>query len=594
VYRFEGELDCLLGIQAGLAALTSSTGVDTAMESCLEYVPHGSHLVLGHDNDDRGNKAIEKMSKIVAEQRPDIRLCQIVWPEGFKKDVTDFAILCKKEGKDFADALLALKQDVTNTAEKTHRDKLLAELEVSDMRRILPLQAFSDGIAYYTIPVYREKKASLHAVTSEREIIPCTDEAFSEKGFLIERLPATGMKTRWEQKQLVQFLRSESEILPLSDIHNFIIEVLQKYLEFADTRTFHCVSLWIIATYFYRTFHAFPYLHVTGMWGSGKTKALQVLSQLAFNGELLTSTSSPASIVRMVHANGSTCCIDEVEKLWNAKDDYTATMQDILRSGYKRGIYVNKCEPDGGKGKFKVVLYDPYSPKALAGIEGLEQALASRCIQIVMLRTRDVQIANREIDVEASEWSDLRALIYPSALSAFKAVDEARRDLQLTNIIGREAELWRPLLTVAKVMLDEKVFNEVLSLAQETQERRRTEDDDATAPKVLSCIHAMLQGAASSFLTAESIFEALPKHDEEFVWLSDSKAQGRRGKWLNGIVKRLDLWHGASKLRSIHGEKKRGYEIALAKVVEMAGRYGLTLTPIESVTPVTDEKKEPP
>lgn len=99
VYRFEGELDCLLGIQEGLAALTSSTGVGTAMESCLEYVPHGAQLVLGHDNDDPGNKAAEKMSKVVAEQRPDIRLCQIVWPEGFKKDVTDFFLQCRDNGK---------------------------------------------------------------------------------------------------------------------------------------------------------------------------------------------------------------------------------------------------------------------------------------------------------------------------------------------------------------------------------------------------------------------------------------------------------------------------------------------------------------
>lgn len=165
VYRFEGELDCLLGIQAGLAALTSSTGVGTAMESCLEYVPHGAQLVLGHDNDDSGDKATKKISKIVAEQRPDIRLCRIAWPSGFKKDLTDFAILCKKEGKDFKTEIEKLICTCETESQETHDKKTSADeprneretqahiivREIQDGKNFLFCDQFEDAHAH--VPV---------------------------------------------------------------------------------------------------------------------------------------------------------------------------------------------------------------------------------------------------------------------------------------------------------------------------------------------------------------------------------------------------------------------------------------------------------
>lgn len=101
VYWCEGELDCLLLNQHGFPAITSTTGVASAIEECLESVPHGTRLILAYDNDKAGKNAVRKVQEAVAEKRSDIRLYKIDWLDRFKKDVTDFAQLCKEQSKDF-------------------------------------------------------------------------------------------------------------------------------------------------------------------------------------------------------------------------------------------------------------------------------------------------------------------------------------------------------------------------------------------------------------------------------------------------------------------------------------------------------------
>ncbi|MBI3332137.1 hypothetical protein HYZ99_04240 [Candidatus Peregrinibacteria bacterium] len=421
-------------------------------------------------------------------------------------------------------------------------------------------------MAYFTVSVQEGQESKNYVVSSKKECFPCTTEELSRRGLSVSRLPPEGMQRRWDQRQLSIFLQG-ADVFSLADLQNFINVKLREYVELSDERHFHCLSLWIIATYYFRLFPAFPYLHITGEYQSGKTKVLQMLALLSFNGELLTSTSSPASVIRLVHANGTTCCLDEVEHLWNAQDEHSRSLQDVLRSGYKRGVSVFKCEPGKKKGQFDVVNYDPYSPKALGGIERLEQALASRCIQIVMLRSTNDVLLNKEVEIESNEWSDLRALLYPTALCSYPAVEEARRSLQVTDVIGREAELWRPLLTIAKATGSQSLIDTIIALAKEVRDVRRSEDADSETQKILPCLYGMLEGAENAILPVADINEKL---------------------------KRLGLCTKHSQTKHIEGKKKRCYEIKMSSVQEAAKRYSTSLISPEPVTSVTTEGEEPP
>lgn len=583
----EGEPDIVAARSIGLHAFCGTAGAKTFDREWFSLLKRGKvrrcHLCMDHD--ETGRAATAMLIELLLEHCPEWEISIVAWPEGFpeKGDLTDF--LRQHAGDNPAGSLLGLMR---RYLPPSPQERLRSELRENSSMHILPVQAFHEGVAYYTVPLQHRSETALYTVTSKREIFPCTPEAFADRKLSILRLPLLDT-SRWSQAKLLDYLDGK-ESISLGDLFNFLSEmVLKAYVDLPDPRFYDCITLWIIATYFYRIFHAFPYLHLYGEFHSGKTKVLQIAVLLSFNGEMLTSTTA-AALVRLIHFNGATCGIDEAEKLENDRDEAAATLLEILRCGYKKGATVPRCESDG-ESSFKVVRYDPYSPKVIAGTKPLESALSSRCIQVLLLRSKNHQVANREVNIGATDWSDYRSLLYAASLSSSKDVHTALQETEFAEVIGRDAEIWRPLLVVAKVVDPSgELFQEMLTLAKETQQLRQQEEEDSATPKVIACLYELLKGKERDFLPAETIFEALQAHDEEFAWLSDPKFRNSRGKWLNRTLKKINLWNGPARLKSVYGEKKKGYILEASKLLEIADRYSIPLapTPSETVTPVTD------
>ncbi len=582
----EGEPDIVAARSIGLHAFCGTAGAKTFDREWLSLLKRGKvrRCYLCMDHDETGRAATVMLIELLLECCPEWEISIVAGPQGFpeKGDLTDF--LRQHAGENPAGALLGLSR---RYLPPSPQERLRSELREYSSRHILPVQAFHDGIAYYTVALERRGETSLYTITSKREIFPCTPDAFAERKLSVLRLPLLDT-SRWTQTKLLDYLEG-AEPMSLGDLFNVLNEmVLKAYVDLPDPRFYACITLWIIATYFCRIFHAFPYLHLYGEFHSGKTKVLQIAVLLSFNGEMLTSTTA-AALVRLIHFNGATCGIDEAEKLENDRDEAAATLLQILRCGYKKGATVPRCEEsDSG---FKVVRYDPYSPKVIAGTKPLEGALSSRCIQVLMLRSKNHQVANREVNVGSTDWSDYRSLLYAAALSSCQDVHTALSETEMGEVIGRDAEIWRPLLVVAKVVDPSgELFQEMLTLAKETQALRQQEDEDTATPKVIVCLHELLKGKECDFLPAETIFEALLACDEEFGWLNDPKFKHSRGRWLNRTLKKINLWRGPARLKSVYGEKKKGYDLEAAKLREIADRYSIPLatTPSEAVTTVTD------
>lgn len=585
----EGVLDALAADSVGIPAVSGTAGAGTFKEDWLALISEEKKITICYDNDEAGRKGRDKVLTLFSEKRPDLSLSVIDLPdmgEG-KKDVTDFLIGCDAE--DRAKTLADLAQPcgeslVSSTPSPSLRSLLIEELRKSSGKTFLPLQGTLEGVGYYTVTLRREGGAELFLITANRDCFPCTEEALKSRGLSAVRFPAVDVKPRWDQHQLLDFLEG-AEALSLADAYHLVFTALRQHLDFKDERYFPCIACWTLGTYFYRIFPAFPYLHFNGVIKSGKTKALQLLAHLAFNGEHITSASSPASVVRLIDTSGITCCLDEAENLWNASSEYSATMQDILRSGYKRGVFVTKCEPEGNKGKFKVLRLDPYSPKALSGIQGLEDALASRCIPIPMMPTKRREIANSQIDVEARGLVDLRGIVYPATLCVFSDVEKLLPTLDVGGLNGREAELWRPILAIAKLAdATGDLYRQMLAFALEIQGKRKDEEEDSDSSRVLVCIHELLQGREQAFLTAEEVFLGLAE-DDDLSWVSLVQNRTKRGRWLNRNLRTLGLWEGRARNANVNGRKKRGYDISTKKVREVAENQGVTLTPPSSHDP---------
>ncbi len=176
-----------------------------------------------------------------------------------------------------------------------------------------------------------------------------------------------------------------SEIL--KEAYTKIIEVLKEYVDMRE-EYYPIVALWIIGTYFHKSFPSYPFLFFNAMKGSGKTRLLKLCSHLAKNGKVIASISE-AVLFRTAHK--STFFIDEFEKIGGKEKQ---TLRELLNAAYKRGVSVERSKKYNFKGfeGYRVEKYDLYCPIAMANIWGMEEVLGDRCITLVLEKSENPYI----------------------------------------------------------------------------------------------------------------------------------------------------------------------------------------------------------
>lgn len=214
-----------------------------------------------------------------------------------------------------------------------------------------------------------------------------------------------------------------------------------------DENIAELVALWAMGTYFYMLFDSYPYLYIHGLWQSGKTKLLSLLKLLCFHASLDISVTE-SSIFRLSDDFGVTLLIDESDYL--SDGERAQDIKRLLYARYKReGGVVLRTEGDKKK---TVQHYYVYGPLAMANIGGIEQILMDRAITIILWRGRDREKMARWPSDDAT-FKQLRDELYVLMLTLWPRVKEIYDQLLTDNswgLAGREWELWRPIVTMAK------------------------------------------------------------------------------------------------------------------------------------------------
>lgn len=158
-----------------------------------------------------------------------------------------------------------------------------------------------------------------------------------------------------------------------------MIKVLDYYLELPESYK-KIISLWIVGTYVHKEFNSYPFLFLNAMRGSGKTRALNIISHLAWNGKM-TNNITEAVLFRT--AKDHTIVIDENEAIIKKEK---SGLRELLNSAYKKGARVERMrkikEKDGDKQI--VEQFELYTPVAMANISGMEEVLGDRCITLIL------------------------------------------------------------------------------------------------------------------------------------------------------------------------------------------------------------------
>ncbi len=313
-----------------------------------------------------------------------------------------------------------------------------------------------------------------------------------EKGQLwVNPLPSPPSLTQssgWSAESRRAWLSNEPTPSPAAVI-NELVKTLHYYLEFnPDTAeaTAALLAAWVLFTYIHPAWTAVPYLSIGGPLGSGKSRVFEVLARTVFRPMASGNMTAPC-LFRTLHETGGTLLLDEAERLRDQTPD-AAELRSILLSGYKAGTPAKRLEPCGD-GRFKTQSFDVCGPKAMAGIAQLPEALASRCIKIIMFRAGpDSPKPRRQIDEDPDRWSRLRDSLH------FIALEHGATWLQLASrrdvcpmMSGRDFELWQPILSIA-AWLEERGVSGLWKLLRGHAERvieEASEDSIAEADEVL-------------------------------------------------------------------------------------------------------------
>ncbi len=466
-----------------------------------------------------------------------------------------------------------------------------------DYKLVHPALGTVNGTAFvgvwYVCKVSTEKKTTikdlLFLITSDRRKILANDAVLNDMGWRLQYRP-TRFKNRWSLDSVEAYLNG-ADVDPAS-VFDAVLKAWERYLEFTDNRDYVYLTLWDIGTYFHFLFSAYPYAYHGGTTATGKTKALTLSSLLAFNA-ILSNNMSTSSIFRLIQNARSTLLLDETEKLSTRKmDTRVQEFRSILLSGYKRGGQaVYRVEKDKDTETQNTVPFEVYGPKRLANIEGLEDVVGNRCKVTIHRRSVDDAITKVDPDIESEEWATLRGQLCILFLQHWKEVKACYDTLnpnELEGLDGREFELWRSIIALAKFFdaydsakstsvtgslhSQGSLCSLMTELAKDTAEQSTVENlTEAGESILLQVLLSTVQG--DDYVSVKNIRDkVVAQFDEQAPWITT--------RWVGNILKRLGF---KDKRRVGTGYQ---YRLNIESVKDVATRMGVKLLP--------EKKKETP
>ncbi len=339
-----------------------------------------------------------------------------------------------------------------------------------EMETIHPALDFAKGTLFTVVPsmVSPDGPTINWLVTSERELFPLeTMEMFNRKLRSAVCCDKLSVSPRYSGAVVKAF--SEGRLKgDLLVTYRRVKECLKACLDLRDDETYSFLTTWIIGTYLFPVFDAFPYVHFNGPKGVGKTTSLEVLEKLCFNG-LLTPSVSAAAQFRLIEACRPTLLIDEAENLGRkAQNDARA----IFLHGYVKGGVVLRAERVGRT--WTQALFEVFCPRAFASQQGFEETLDSRTVRIPMTRTRRQRPRLDRKDVQSiTEDCFLASLTFaPVIHDIYNFLDDPEGVLPF---FGRDYELFQASMAIGMATGEAGIVEDLTNFAIKSIRRKQVE-----------------------------------------------------------------------------------------------------------------------
>lgn len=284
----------------------------------------------------------------------------------------------------------------------------------------------------------------------------------------------------------------------LDDIRTFV----RRFVVLSDAQA-DTVTLWIAHTHAIDGFECTPYLAITSPEKrSGKTRLLEVI-ELLVHTAIQTANISDAALFRVIHEQGPTLLIDEVDAIFGKKSP-REELRGMLNAGYRRGATTYRM---GGAKMTTIEPFSVFCPKAFAGIgDCLPDTIADRAVSIrLKRRTRNVKIERFRLRDVRPEGHALRDRLVDWLEPNADQLGDSRPTLP-DELDDRAQDVWEPLLAIADLAggdWPERARRAALDLS--TGEER--EDDSVTARLIHDIASVFGAKGVDSFKTSDLLEE---------------------------------------------------------------------------------------
>jgi hypothetical protein len=215
-----------------------------------------------------------------------------------------------------------------------------------------------------------------------------------------------------------------SPVSKTSQLEN-LVNIIAKHID-ADEHHIFAIALWALHTHIYGKYRKSPRLAILSpVANCGKSTVLDVLDAMVWNPKKVIDPTV-ASVFRLV--NEHTMLMDEADNMGLIKN-----MRSILNAGFEVGGSVVRTILG------EVVSFPVYGPVALAAIGKLPHALMTRSVVINIQRSKKVMErfdpANYHLILQFYLWA--------------QKVELDQNPKMPAQLIGRNADKWRPLIAIA-------------------------------------------------------------------------------------------------------------------------------------------------
>jgi hypothetical protein len=233
----------------------------------------------------------------------------------------------------------------------------------------------------------------------------------------------------------------------LNEIVTKIETYIQDYVTLANPQYALPIALWVLGTYCFPEFDAYPYLTITAATKrSGKTRLGEMISFCCSNPRMFAALTGP-TMFRCIQEEHPTIIFDESEGL---SSEAAGTMRSVLNVGYRRGQTVPRSAGQGIKE------YDTYCPKIFILIGDVYDTLRDRSIVIFMKRAE----TRKRFTFEAAkeEGKIIRELVSESVKQQIGAIMRTFQQHQgLSFLMDRDEEIWTSLFCLAEVFCKDRI-----------------------------------------------------------------------------------------------------------------------------------------